>query len=88
MPLRNQLFLGGFLGQLGENVGRVSVAAGGEAAQLVQVFFFCGELNELVRGIPAAAVCEAPQLLEILPLGGKFNEFPDGVGVAVGSSFP
>lgn len=81
------LIFGGFVSQLGEDVGRVTVAAAGQAPQLVHVAFFRGELNELVHSVTAAAVGKPPQLLEILPLAGKFDEFPDGVGVTLRGPF-
>ena len=68
------VFLVGIVVEFGQNLSRVTVAAGGEPSKLLHVTLFGGEFNELVRCVPAAAGGEASKLVHVTLFGGEFNE--------------
>ncbi len=79
---------GCLLSEFGQYFGCVSIAGGGQAPQLLEIFLLSCEFNELILSVFAAAVGKAPQLVEVFPLRGKLDEFTYGVVVTKGSPFP
>ena len=81
LPSRRGVLRIGFATEFVEDIGGVSISAGGKSAELGQVAFFGGGFDELVRRVAASGCGQAAQLVEVPSLGRAFDKFRDGVEV-------
>ncbi len=70
------------VGELGQYIGGIAIAALGQAPQFVEVSPLACQLDELVSCITVAALGQAPQFVEVSPLACQLDELVGGVGTA------
>ncbi|WP_218024354.1 hypothetical protein [Nocardia lijiangensis] len=77
-----------FLGEFGQDIGRILVTGRSQATQLIDVAELACQLDQLVHSITAAVVGHTSQLGRIAPLNGEFDELIDRIVVTIRGPFP
>ena len=70
------------VGELGQYIGSIAVAAPGQPSQFVEVFPLARQFDELVCCIMVAALGQPSELVEVSPLACQLDELVGGVRAA------